>query len=43
MPLPVKFLSLQKAELEYEVGIRGTTPWSTVQELRKQIAKVGPI
>lgn len=43
MSFPIKFLSLQKAELEYEVGIRGTTPGTTVQELRKQICKVGPL
>lgn len=39
----VKFLSLQKSELEYEVSIRGSTPASTVQDLRKQIAKLGPL
>lgn len=39
----VKFMSLQKTELEYEVTIRGETPASTVQELRKQIAKCGPL
>lgn len=36
-------MSLQKCELEYEVDIRGETPGSTVQELRKQIAKCGPL
>lgn len=43
MAYPVKFMSLQKSELEYEVTIRGETPALTVQELRKQIAKCGPI
>lgn len=43
MAYPVKFMSLQKAELEYEVAIRGETPAATVQELRKQIAKCGPL
>lgn len=43
MAHPVKFMSLQKAELEYEVAIRGETPATTVQELRKQIAKCGPM
>lgn len=43
MEYPVKFLSLQKSELEYEVIIRGTSPASTVQELRKQITKLGPL
>lgn len=43
MAYPVKFMSLQKTELEYEVAIRGETPASTVQELRKQIAKCGPM
>ncbi|XP_048000182.1 uncharacterized protein LOC125237223 [Leguminivora glycinivorella] len=43
MEFPVKFLSLQKPELEYEVSIRGETPGSTVQDLRKQIAKLGPL
>ncbi|CAG5036780.1 unnamed protein product [Parnassius apollo] len=39
----VKFLSLQKSELEYEVAIRGATPADTVRELREQIAKLGPL
>lgn len=43
MAYEVKFMSLQKVELEYEVAIRGETPASTVQELRKQIAKCGPL
>ncbi|XP_073951830.1 uncharacterized protein [Choristoneura fumiferana] len=43
MAHPVKFLSLQKSELEYEVQIRGSTPAATVQDLRKQIAKLGPL
>lgn len=33
----VQFLSLQKAELEYEVAIRGESPAKTVEGLRKQI------
>lgn len=36
----VKFLSLQKAELAYEVAVRGDTPSSTVDGLRKQISKL---
>jgi hypothetical protein len=40
MAFPVKFLSLHKTELEYEVEIRGSTPASNVQDLRKQIAKL---
>lgn len=43
MAYPVKFMSLQKSELEYEVAIRGESPAATVQELRKQIAKCGPL
>ncbi|XP_061729073.1 uncharacterized protein LOC133533999 [Cydia pomonella] len=43
MEFPVKFLSLQKPELEYEVSIRGESPGSTVQDLRKQISKLGPL
>ncbi|VVD04643.1 unnamed protein product [Leptidea sinapis] len=43
MAYPVKFLLLQKSELEYEVLIRGTSPAFTVQELRKQICKLGPL
>lgn len=38
--LPIKFLSLQKSELEYEVRIRGATAASSVEELRKQIVKL---
>lgn len=40
MPYDIKFLSLQKPELTYEVEIRGETPATTVQELRKQIVKI---
>lgn len=43
MAYRVKFLSLQKAELEYEVSIRGSTPAGTVVKLREQIAKLGPL
>lgn len=39
----IKFLSLQKAELAYEVSIRGDTPAGTVEQLRKQIVKLGPL
>lgn len=34
---------MQKSELEYEVTIRGSTPCATVQDLRKQIAKLAPL
>lgn len=34
----INFLSLQKAELEYEVSLRGHKPADSVAELRKQIA-----
>lgn len=40
MSYDIKFLSLQKPELTYEVEIRGETPATTVQELRKQIVKL---
>lgn len=43
MECPIKFLSLQKSELEYEVTIRGETPGTTVEELRKQITKLAPL
>lgn len=43
MEYPIKFLSLQKSELEYEVLIRGETPANTVDDLRKQISKLGPL
>lgn len=36
MTFPIKYLSLNKAELEYEVELRGGTP-GTVLDLRKQI------
>lgn len=36
----IKFLSLTKAELTYEVAVRGETPASTVDQLRKQISKL---
>lgn len=40
MVFTIKFLSLQKTELEYEVAIRGETPGATVADLRKQISKL---
>lgn len=42
MPYDIKYLSLQKTELEYEVVVRGGTPGESVSELRKQIAKIAP-
>lgn len=42
MSQEIKFLSLQKPELTYEVAIRGDTPANNVTELRKQISKLGP-
>ncbi|XP_073964842.1 uncharacterized protein [Choristoneura fumiferana] len=39
MAYPIKYLSLQKAELEYEVLLRGGSAGS-VQELRSQIVKL---
>lgn len=42
MAFPIKYLSLNKSELEYEVAIRGEDPASTVVELRKQITKLAP-
>ncbi|XP_063373837.1 putative uncharacterized protein DDB_G0282133 [Cydia amplana] len=38
--LPVKYLSLQKSELEYEVQIRGATAGYSVEEMRRQIVKL---
>lgn len=44
MSYPIKFLSLQKAELEYEVALRGgTTTGVSVQDLRKQIVKLATL
>lgn len=40
MSYPIKYLSLQKSELEYEVAVRGVTPGITVEELRKQIVQI---
>lgn len=40
MSHPIKFLSLQKTELEYEVELRGGSG-DSVSELRKQIIKLG--
>lgn len=42
MSYPIKFLSLQKAELQYEVELRGGVGES-VQELRKQIVKLSQL
>lgn len=42
MSYPINFLSLQKAELEYEVELRGGSS-DTVRELRKQIVKLALI
>lgn len=39
----IKFLSLQKAELDYEVTVRGGTGGDSVSELRKQIVKLSSI
>jgi hypothetical protein len=39
MSYPIKYLSLQKAELEYEVFLRGGTG-SSVQDLRSQMVKL---
>ncbi|CAB3246834.1 unnamed protein product [Arctia plantaginis] len=39
MSKQIKYLSLQKTELEYEVEIRGEVPADNVQDLRKQIIK----
>lgn len=39
----IKFLSLNKAELEYEVGIRGETVELTVTGLRRQITKLAVV
>lgn len=42
MAFPIKYLSLNKSELEYEVAIRGEDPAPTVVELRKQITRLAP-
>lgn len=39
----IKFLSLHKSELSYEVAIRGGTPGDNVQELRRQIVKLANV
>lgn len=39
----IKFLSLQKQELAYEVAIRGGNSDCKVEELRKQISKLAPL
>ncbi|KAL4704632.1 hypothetical protein ACJJTC_002889 [Scirpophaga incertulas] len=43
MSYPIKFLHLQKSELQYEVTIRGEIPASTVLELRRQVCKLTQI
>jgi hypothetical protein len=43
MSYAIKFLSLQKTELAYEVEIRGESPADTVLDLRKQITKLARI
>ncbi|XP_047997060.1 uncharacterized protein LOC125234728 [Leguminivora glycinivorella] len=43
MSYQIKYLSLQKSELEYEVAVRGGTIGESVQELRKQIVKLSPL
>ncbi|XP_073967547.1 uncharacterized protein [Choristoneura fumiferana] len=43
MSYQIKYLSLQKTELEYEVGVRGGSTGESVQELRKQIVKLAPV
>lgn len=43
MARPIKFLHLQKAELKYEVTIRGGIPANTVLELRRQVCKLTQI
>ncbi|XP_047990773.1 uncharacterized protein LOC125229878 [Leguminivora glycinivorella] len=40
MTSEIKFMSLQKAELAYEVEIRGESPADNVMDLRKQITKL---
>lgn len=40
MALTIKYLLLQKAELSYEVAIRGETPSENVEGLRRQITKL---
>ncbi|XP_047037368.1 uncharacterized protein LOC124642771 [Helicoverpa zea] len=40
MSYTIKFLSLQKAELEYEVAVRGGVAADSVNELRRQIVKL---
>lgn len=42
MSYPIKFLSLQKSELEYEVELRGGSG-DSVAELRKQIVKLSQL
>lgn len=42
MAYPIKFLSLQKAELQYEVELRGGSG-DSVQELRKEIVKLSQL
>lgn len=41
MAYPINFYSLPKAELIYEIELRGITPASTVALLRKQLSEIG--
>lgn len=43
MSFPIRYFSLQKSELEYEVAVRGETPSATVADLRKQINKLSQL
>lgn len=43
MAYPIKYLSLNKTELEYEVSIRGEQPSATVVDLRKQITRLSQL
>lgn len=42
MSHPIKFLSLQKAELQYEVELRGGSS-NTVKDLRRDIVKLSQL
>lgn len=43
MGYPIKYLLLNKAELQYEVAIRGEVPANIVRELRCQVTKLTPL